>query len=747
METPDEEEPEEKKPPGEEEEGKDILKLGQVRDALRGALILAGLPRYDLLVFDGCLMGQLEVLHASKDLAEYIIASESTTKGIPKDQHLFNHLRDRELSNREVARRIVRGFGEAYTEHGLDNSTSAALEGARIGAVGTAFDGLARKLYPIVRREWAPISRAIFFSETYTGRTDYQDGEEAYSSFDLLDMARRIRSELGTRFPAEAEYQALAAAIRAAVVELWTGGKRRLSNGISIYAPVRWDNMRPGYHEEVELLDWAWPYCLDRLHAAQQVYGRRPGSVNARVRDGRGRATETIAPLDGAMCTFELLGTDLVWVLMDYAQRRPDGSYGILYETFHAASGSPHERPAAAVDRLIPRYPDGRSLQAQELGGVRFGFVSEGRFLPTTVGLTDPDVLETASVVGLLSGKGIGEDSFVEIDFDTRVWTVGSVATIGKGQDGQPDIRVLREIPADARLKVLLKTDSPTEGRAYTITGELVWGKGPRLTLNVAEPGEHALFITAESLAGTSIHRRVPYQIAHGARIQRILAWKGELNAAAVEGSWRIQERDPQGEGAWRDGAGTLSIARSTKPKGLTFDLEAGALKRSGAVVLEREGLPLLSMYADIEKRLARLQAWVVWEPEGGDGKVLELKALAAGDLAGRHLRLVRTGAAAPKGAPSASTVLEGTWRGGDGSSIEITRDRYLTRLKDGAEVDRGRIEIAGAVLKTRSDRGRGIDWRFKVEGTSLELAGPDGRTLRYERAPTPKQPAKEGAR
>jgi hypothetical protein len=166
--------------------GKDKLELLEVRNALSAALTDAGLKRLDLLCFDMCLAGQLEIAHACKDLAEVQIFSEGLSYGLQYDA-FTQRFGDKSLSTRQLAVQIIRDNGKLGDKRwSYRTNVFAAVDSEKIDGLITALDAVAAKLTAAAEQHWATLCRAHFFSETYVDRLEYRKGTRAYHAFDLM---------------------------------------------------------------------------------------------------------------------------------------------------------------------------------------------------------------------------------------------------------------------------------------------------------------------------------------------------------------------------------------------------------------------------------------------------------------------------------------------------------------------------------------------------------------------------------
>jgi len=730
-------------------EGADELILPEMRGALAGALRTAGVAQFDLIGFDMCLMGQLEVAAACKDLAQYTVACEALgpNDGFPFEAFIADFARA-ESDGRAMARRIVEEFGKYYEADGDPTATLSALDCSKVDAVIAALGAFASKLESSASRDWPMITRGIFFSEAYKGRTDYRRGEHAICSFDLADIAHRCKANMKD-FAAEAEYQALIRAIDDAVVASYAGRMHHLSRGISIYAPVRGDNLRGHYAAQTLGEAYPWHTLLKRVHAMQAGQASPPKVDNAQVFTPEGQPTTQVTPLVGGYCMFDLEGSNLLWVLLDFSYRRPDGAFAVLFKTFHVAPGlgrRPEDTASELIDLLVPVYPDGKSRIGQELGGIMFQVTAGGKTVPATVEVSDPGDPLHAWVFGLLSDEGFGTDVFVEIGFNTMTWKIDTIIGHMPRPDGGTSVSRIR-VGSKATVKLLTEVET-TDGAVRREPGEpITWGDGPDLIMTVAPPGEHVLFVRAEAIGGMSSYAAIPYTVVANQALTAYLQGGDKLTNALLAGQWKLQgvEADAAaGRARWADLGVVVEIQQSGG--GLTWKANIEGEQAEGPAELDTRGVPMLNFYVlDSDKNRVRVKAYVaILQREGAEPIVL-LKDLGADEETSDMQRFIRPGAQVSHEIgggqvnnggvvpPPPASGLEGVWQGSE-DTIVIQGNRFQI-VVNGQVVDQGTFTTQGNAIRYTGVEGDVGVLNYQLAGDRLIITDPGGEVSVYQRA------------
>lgn len=174
------------------------LDIMSMRSAVAAGLGRAGLPKFNIIGFDMCLMGQLEIAVELEGLADIMIASEELEAGDGWPYAAFLPVFARQMvASRRLSQEIVHAFDEFYKTHpGGKHATLSSLDLAMVPEVIKALDELAAKLESGLEHSWSDVSRALFYSQNYGGPGDLKQGRAATASIDVLDFFKRVRFAL-----------------------------------------------------------------------------------------------------------------------------------------------------------------------------------------------------------------------------------------------------------------------------------------------------------------------------------------------------------------------------------------------------------------------------------------------------------------------------------------------------------------------------------------------------------------------
>jgi len=726
----------------------DELTLPETVGGLSAGLKGASVKKLDLLAFDMCLMSQLEVAVACGGLADVMLACESLGPGfgIPFEDVLGEFATESDV--RKLATKLVDRFGASCKRHGDRLRQLSAVELDKIPPVRDALNAAAEKLLTIADDQWAAISRSLFFSETYNGRVEYRHGPHAKACFDMVDILSRCQANCKA-FPAKAELAALKAAVKQCLLASYRGSGRQLSCGLSVYAPVRADNMKPIYADQAGTKDWAWRRLLQKLHALQKTHGKKPKIIAGKVLGPDNQPAKAIVPMTGGYCTFDLEGANVLWLTLDFSYRLKDGSFAVLFKTFHVAPGlgrRKEETASALIDLLVPVYPDGKTKLGQELGGLQFSLWADGKLIPATVEVIDPEKPDVATVYAeLVDGAGKGKNVPIEIQFNTNDWRVKSViGHFPRPGGGRSTSNIILKAPA--KVVALLETETP-DGKVRNLgTGEFTWGKGPELVMRQAPPGQHALFVKAEAIGGLSSYKGIPYRVEPNKQLDAYLKSGDKLTAKRLHGSWVMQDLgvDPKTKAGRFSPAGvTVTLKPSPKDaRDMLYTAKIEGETIEGIARFDSRGLPMLSFFVKNDQgQLVRVKAYVAVADKSKGCSVVILKNIGIEEDAADIQRMVRPddvdkvdNTFGKKGDNGGDGILVGTWKNSDGVVLKCDRTRFAMYV-DGELDDRGTYKIVGGKIYVVSASGEKETVNFTLVGGTLTIVDSDGVKTVLQRA------------
>lgn len=516
---------------------KTMLSLPDVRSGLRTALQASGLLQLDLLVFDACMMGQLEVALAVHDLASHMVGSEAIVPGtgLPYARVLpkFGDTKDA----REIAKTIVREYG-AFSEDEFDSrATLCAFDLAKMPRIAARLDDVAKQALAAAPQQWQAIARALFYAEGYEVRSD-RVADDAAASIDLVDLSSRLRGIPGI---ADEALDVLQLAIASSIVERHDGAERSLSKGLSIYGPCRAGQFRDGY-ERSPLGDSTWRRLLAAVHerAARDTSEMTIGEF--RHLDALGKPSTTAMPFGGDRVLFAATGDTIVEVQAHTWRRDDDGKQWLLLDHQLVVDPMWPARWATAVaadmiDLVMPQFRPGKNELFHELVGLRF-VVTDGTL--QTLASIDMATASTQAPVTALARytkNGTTEPQLVEVSFDRAEWNCVSVRPIASPGEGAIERSV---VPGKGdRFEFAIVTLDDTGKQEVAFAPALTWGE-QRLALLV-EPdhaGRCRMQTIARTIGGRSADAAFEFDVADNPDLAAWSAsWK-DFDPTTLVGTW-----------------------------------------------------------------------------------------------------------------------------------------------------------------------------------------------------------------
>ena len=403
----------------------DHISLPDLEGALAQGLADAGVPALDVIGFDACLMGQLDVFQAVRPFARYAVGSEELTPGLGWDYEslLRNIYANPAVDGRSLAAQMVNDFLTFYTAVQPDDFvTMSAVDLSQLDGLALAVEQLAGAL--IVEPSFVASAVGDARSGAATFARVYPESYERYAAIDLHHFA----SILAQRSPDETVVAAaneVMAAVDSAVIANGTGAGLKTSQGVAIYFPRNGRFYNVAYSQTTQLT--AWDAFLQSYHAEGQAE-LPPPQVNL------SSAQAPIAGLQNpAFINFQVIGRDVENVALIAGRYLEDGRQLLL-----------------EYDRLNPEptfLPDGSQLSEWRDGVHDDFFVwdTEVTYLYDSFDNGDFVVMwptEPGSTLFTVQGRYRRADSDFYIDanlvFDHRIASLTRVWTVQSDESGAP---------------------------------------------------------------------------------------------------------------------------------------------------------------------------------------------------------------------------------------------------------------------------------------------------------------------
>jgi hypothetical protein len=211
----------------------DILYMKEVQIALESAKNrlmdrLATNLKLDIVAFDACLMGMVEVAYALRNVANYIVGSEQTEPGDgwPYDRILTELAANPSMTARDLASLIVTKYGEQYGSSGL--TTQSALDISNLNNLALRIDAFTAA----ANTDWNNIKTARANSLRFNAGCP----PEVCWGIDLWNFSDEVYNRVSS--PAiKIAAQAVKDAVQQIVVREYHSSLMPKARGVAIYFP------------------------------------------------------------------------------------------------------------------------------------------------------------------------------------------------------------------------------------------------------------------------------------------------------------------------------------------------------------------------------------------------------------------------------------------------------------------------------------------------------------------------------
>jgi hypothetical protein len=199
----------------------DKLYMKEVQLALEAAGV-----KLDIVGFDACLMGMVEVAYAMRNVADYVVGSEDLEPGDgwPYDKILAELVAIPSLSPRSLSALIVTKYFNSYPHR--SGITQASVEVSKLNKLCSKIDDFVSK----ANNDWASIKTARMNTQ------DYHESGQSYWGVDLWDFADKVHGQVASNDIKNASIE-LKNAIDDFVVREYHSSDVAGSHGIAIYFP------------------------------------------------------------------------------------------------------------------------------------------------------------------------------------------------------------------------------------------------------------------------------------------------------------------------------------------------------------------------------------------------------------------------------------------------------------------------------------------------------------------------------
>jgi hypothetical protein len=743
------------------ERATDEITLTEFRDVLKTVSPLLPGGKLDLLFFDMCLMGQAETLAACSPFVSFMVGAAPTIPGVGMDYTKGLPLFGAGKTTADIAAELVRTGVRGFRDNGRKDGAYTAFDLSKTDAFLAAFAAFSLKLAETVPAEWANITRTIFYAQNYGGRGDYLRDDSALSSIDLRDWLTRLGKTMGN--PPVQEIAALQKTIGELIVASEKGPMLVFSNGLSIYVPLRENNLRSGYSE----LDFngktGWVSTLTALYRKQKEDGMTPPKV-ASIEFGTPKLRQGItAPSGGKDFDLDPLtevtplsanlpkssyvkltidGKAILWGYAGFAYAdNPQGEYTIITDAILLdekldPEGNKKRREEAAdiSDALTPIFQDGRNELLYQVGGLIHMVANGKKSVPVTARYRDVSDLFHFTIDGTYSDSETRGEIPVELVVDTQTYGIVAMTSVVFTENG---VAISDVAPKHEGVFKPSLIRFGSDGKVRIVPGEgITWEEGLDVILEMIPAGKTLRIIgQAESIggAGTSLVSQ-PVTVAANPEITPRLDETHRLGTGKLPGRYAaftaVSQRNGQGM-IIAPAGNVISISPAGKnPNVFPAKAEVFGEKPSDfALLWEPRGLPILTGYAKEEPEGEYQPAERRFAVLATEGKSYYWTTFDAYTMA-KTIMMPLDEINFPAG------YMEGSWAGDDGSSLEINKGTAVYITEKGAQIQ-GKTAVKDNLLTITPPSGAPVYLYFGFNQPSDALVATftdSGAAVVYKR-------------
>lgn len=503
-----------------EDSGQTQLSLPEITVALEEARAITGVAVLDIVGFDACLMGQLEVYAALAPYARYVIAAQEVIPGngweytAPLSAVVANPTMDA----LEVGTLFVDGYRDYYS--GVGARTQVDLHVIDTSGVPAVVDALAvfvEEATPTLLDGFAAIgaarTNAQEFGASVSDVLESLRTADLMSSIDLIHMMNLIAAQPDIDPAVSEAALAVAAAAQAMVVYSYADDRLPDASGVAIYFPLNpitasmteeqmGAEYVPYFDSTPEVAIWtdflsAW---LDTI-------------VNALPPDGLFVEITNVLPGESAniydppVVLFNTDGQGISSMTFSAVLKRDDGTQIML-------DFAPIAFESALDDgQLIYSYPTGSNQDLTFQWNVEMPVITDGlNTIPTLLQTPSERPTNTAYVAGVLETQN-GESGSVSVLFDLE--TRAAISVFAVGETGAP--AEVAPSPGDRFIPYWASFDPDGNFAFVPADSYLTFGADPfTFAFAPAESGVYDLVIGLQDYAGNSQSAVVEVSIDNG---------------------------------------------------------------------------------------------------------------------------------------------------------------------------------------------------------------------------------------
>ncbi|MCR5085546.1 MAG: hypothetical protein K6A65_08620 [Succinivibrionaceae bacterium] len=370
--------------------GKSAMTIYEFADAVRAGARSLPRGKFDAILFNMCLMGHMEVLHAMQGLTDYVFASAPP---IPGESLQYDKILPRltaGVSTRDFVAALPQDHAEFYDHGSMQEGAFSAYDMSRLPAAMTALRAVIGDLAGLARDQYVGISRATFYAASmWDLNEDLNNGPKGYWEVSLTDWLQRLEHELPML--SRDHTSALRAALGELIIGTSASSNIQHGRGVGIYLPPRRSCLNPGiqgtpYDQESGLTGF-----LGRLYDAQDQnsrmpvvgnlvagnYSLKPGHAANGPNDFDIDQGTPIQTFDRGALRFDVTGPDILRTELMCIQVL-EGKGFVLSKSLITDLASAEDPGAGNFASISPEYKSGTTTLMRSINGLTF-MISNGQ--------------------------------------------------------------------------------------------------------------------------------------------------------------------------------------------------------------------------------------------------------------------------------------------------------------------------------------------------------------------------------
>lgn len=355
--------------------------------ALKQAVSYLPRGKLDVIIFEMCLMGQLDVLSVVAPYADYAFAAPPVMPAVGFDYSTILSYFAKDVSAVELLRKIADNTKEFLDSKHLLECAYSVYDLGKVSALTEAFNSLNAGILEIADKDYSEITKTLCFATHLNSlETDVNFGVPSYWTVSAADWLNQLEHS-----PLEID-KTLISNVRRSLSELvvhtTSTNNTEAFEGVSVYLPMRRTFMDSRYFGTAFARESGFGRLLEILYKYQEQKGNRQPVISdieiGRVMFKSGqkiddpadfslKRTKEIRPFDKSVIRFKVTGEDILWTYLNQLER-VNGRYLVHYSQLvrehHAESD--YESSTGAFRRNSPYYKNGTTTLIRELTAQKY---------------------------------------------------------------------------------------------------------------------------------------------------------------------------------------------------------------------------------------------------------------------------------------------------------------------------------------------------------------------------------------